>query len=208
MTLLVTAFEAFDSHLNSSQEVLTALRKKHPSTFMAQTIHYETLPCDHQPLPAIITQLFQDIKPQTCLLMGQASKQAQILLERFALNILDFRIPDNAKAQPQDKPVIDGGPHAYRTSLTSMHKLTTEMNNQGIPVTTSNHAGTYLCNQAYYLALHHITSMKNAIPCIFMHIPLLPEQCIDDYHGAPHLTLDTSVHAAIRTLKHSMQHTT
>jgi len=61
----------------------------------------------------------------------------------------------------------------------------------------SNTAGTYLCNQVLYLALHWAAQQKQNIPTGFIHVPSLPEQVIE-MSNAPSMALSTAL-LAIRT---------
>ncbi|MFX0115835.1 MAG: pyroglutamyl-peptidase I, partial [Candidatus Hodarchaeota archaeon] len=41
------------------------------------------------------------------------------------------------------------------------------------------HAGTYGCNQLFYLSLHYATQMQLDAPIGFIHVPSLPEQVLN-----------------------------
>ena len=202
MPILVTAFEPFDSGLNASQEVLTSLKEQHPTAFLNTRIHYEVLPCRSQQLTIKVEQLFHHISPNIWLLLGQASNQHRILIERFALNILDFSRPDNVGFQPKGIPVINNAPLAYQSTLPNMAQITHKLKNYDISVGISNHAGTYLCNQAFFHVLHLTAYTKKPVLCGFIHLPLLPEQCLKAYCDAPNLNLQTSLKAVQIMLKY------
>ena len=65
-----------------------------------------------------------------------------------ALNLMDFRIPDNTGAIISDKPVIPDAPAAYFTTL-PIHSMLIALIKANIPAEISLSAGSYLCNQIF-----------------------------------------------------------
>ena len=45
--------------------------------------------------------------------LGQSGGRPGLSLERVAINVDDYRIPDNDGNRPVDEPVVEGGPAAY-----------------------------------------------------------------------------------------------
>ncbi|WP_299690264.1 pyroglutamyl-peptidase I [uncultured Vibrio sp.] len=127
-------------------------------------------------------------QPDFVITVGQASGRAAITPERVAINVDDFRIPDNKGLQPIDEPVIEGGPDAYFTTL-PIKAITKSLQQHNIPCQVSNTAGTFVCNHLFY-GIQHYLAQKNT-PHGFVHIPLLPEQ--DSSGKQPTMTLDIIV---------------
>jgi pyroglutamyl-peptidase len=71
---------------------------------------------------------------------------------------------------------------------------------KGIPAAMSNHAGNHLCNQLFYLGLHHCTGKQPVVPVGFIHVPVLPEQVIQEYPDSPYLSLSISREAIATVL--------
>jgi pyroglutamyl-peptidase len=95
-------------------------------------------------------------------------------LERVAVNIADFEIPDNIGLMTRG-PVVEGGAAAYPSTL-PIHAIQDRLLAAGIPAQLSGSAGTFLCNALMYQALRHCAEHTLAGPCGFIHLPYLPEQ--------------------------------
>ena len=95
-------------------------------------------------------------------------------LERIAVNIADFEIPDNVGHMTRG-PVVEGGAEAYRSTL-PIHAIQDRLLAAGIPARLSGSAGTYLCNALMYHALRACAEHAPGVPCGFIHLPYLPEQ--------------------------------
>lgn len=118
---------------------------------------------------------------------------SMLALERVAVNVLDFPIPDNDGSQPTDDPVVQGGPAAYFSSL-PIKAILTAWKEAGIPGYVSNTAGTYVCNQTFYASMH--LSKERGYRAGVIHVPYLPEQAAEVGDGAPSMSLELMVRAA------------
>jgi pyroglutamyl-peptidase len=126
------------------------------------------------------------------LCLGQASRRIVISIERVAVNLLDFRIPDNAGNQVSDQPVVPGGPAAYFTTL-PVRAILDHITSHGIPAQLSLSAGAYLCNQVIYVLLHHLQSQDLKLPAGFIHLPDLPEQAAKKSTPGPSMSLEIMI---------------
>ncbi len=171
MRVLVTGFEPFGGQsLNPSWEVARALQG---AVIAGASVTAVQLPCVFaQALPALQQALAQH-RPDIVLALGQAEGRCDFSVERVAINVMDARIPDNAGAQPIDVPVIDGGPAAYFSTL-PIKSLVAGLKAAGFPASVSQTAGTFVCNQVFYVLQH--TLVGRGVHSGFMHLPLLPEQ--------------------------------
>jgi pyroglutamyl-peptidase len=95
-------------------------------------------------------------------------------LERIAVNIADFEIPDNVGVMTRG-PVVEGDAEAWRSTL-PIHAIQDRLLAAGIPARLSASAGTYLCNALMYHALRSCAERPPPPPCGFIHLPYLPEQ--------------------------------
>ena len=125
-------------------------------------------------IDAIVKHIW-DADPALVLAVGQAGGRLEITPERVAINVDDYRIPDNGGFQPVDEPIVDGGPAAYWSTL-PIKAMVVAMRGAGIPASVSNSAGTFVCNHLFYGLMHQLAKAGGKIRGGFVHIPYLPEQ--------------------------------
>jgi pyroglutamyl-peptidase len=192
MKILVTGFEPFNKNpINPSKLVVETLAAE---GIQGISVNTAILPVDVERGPAVLLQAVDRVKPEAVVCLGQASRRAAISLERIAVNLLDFRIPDNAGNQVNDQPVVPDAPAAYFTTL-PVRKIYETIKAKGLPVELSLSAGTYLCNQVIYILLHHLQSQGIGIPAGFIHLPNLPEQSAQRSSPTPSMSLGTMIQA-------------
>jgi pyroglutamyl-peptidase len=205
MKLLLTGFEPFDkSPINPSEQVVRTLLE---DTIPGLQLETAILPVDLENGSAALLRAIEATQPDAVLCLGQASRRAVISIERVAINLLDFRIPDNAGNQISDEPIVVDGPAAYFTTL-PVRAILDELKTQGIPAQLSLSAGAYLCNQIIYVLLHHLKSQGLDIPVGFIHLPNLPEQAASQDNPGPSMSLETMIQAvriAIRVTAHERE---
>jgi pyroglutamyl-peptidase len=66
------------------------------------------------------------------------------------------------------------------------------MNENGIPASVSNSAGTFVCNHIFYGLMNYLETCRKDIRGGFIHIPFLPEQ-IARNPGQPSMSLELIV---------------
>ena len=115
---LITAFNAFGSlKSNPSEQAINLLggmdsAGKGRKTVMVDTLVLET--CGDKAWRALRRKL---VNNYDVLILTGAAPRNTISLERFALNIRDYSIKDNAGHVHNDKPIDRTGPLALRTGL-------------------------------------------------------------------------------------------
>ncbi|MGR6861414.1 pyroglutamyl-peptidase I [uncultured Aliivibrio sp.] len=172
--ILITGFEPFgNDKINPALEAvrLIAGRKLNGgeiSICQVPVVRYKSID--------VVKQAIEDQQPYAVITVGQASGRTAITPERIAINVDDFRIPDNDGIQVIDEPVVEGGPDAYFTTL-PVKAMVSAMQSEGIPAMVSNTAGTFVCNHLFYGIQHYLKDSN--IRHGFVHIPLLPEQSVD-----------------------------
>lgn len=172
--ILITGFEPFgNDKINPALEAvrLIAGRKLNGgeiSICQVPVVRYKSID--------VVKQAIEDQQPYAVITVGQASGRTAITPERIAINVDDFRIPDNDGIQVIDEPVVEGGPDAYFTTL-PVKAMVSAMQSEGIPAMISNTAGTFVCNHLFYGIQHYLKDSN--IRHGFVHIPLLPEQSVD-----------------------------
>lgn len=169
--ILVTGFEPFGSHtVNPSQELAKSLDGRRIGNCAVATA---VLPVHHLEASRHVSALLGEMAPVAVVHLGLAEGRARLGLERAALNVMDYRIPDNAGYVAQSEPCAPGGPAAYFASL-PLQEMLAALLEEGVPAYVSNTAGTYLCNQTMYATLHEIATRELTARAGFIHLPLLP----------------------------------
>jgi pyroglutamyl-peptidase len=165
---LITGFEPFGGYAsNPSADVARHFDKRRVG---GVPVIGRVLPVDMAALDAALAAALHQIDPVAVILLGLAPGESVIRLERAALNLADFRIPDNAGAQAVDRALAAGSPAALWTRL-PLRAIQAKLLAAGIPARLSETAGTYLCNAAMYAAL---ARLPRRVPCGFIHLPLSP----------------------------------
>lgn len=199
-TVLLTGFDPFGGDtINPSWEAVSRL---HGEAIANRRIVAAQLPTTFDGAPKALRAALRRHAPELVLCIGQAGGRTALSLERIAININDARIPDNAGAQPIDTPVVARGPAAYFTTL-PIKAMHADLRAAGIPAEISQTAGTFVCNQVFYVLMHALAGTRARGG--FAHIPYLPQQ-VATMPGTPSLDLDTvvaglriSIDTALRT---------
>ncbi len=195
-SLLLSGFEPFaGSSINPSAEVVNVLAQE---TFPGLELHTMVLPVDQELAPPLLLAALERHQPDWCVMLGEARGRATISIERVAINLSDFRIPDNGGHQPQDEPIAADGPAAYFVNLPVRH-LAKAVADAGVPVALSLSAGSFMCNYVLYTALHHCSRMGLGTRCGFMHLPVLPCQVEPEQANVPTMELE-HMHSGIRAV--------
>jgi len=170
MKILLTGFEPFGPvRVNPSEQIVRRIgeeaRKRGNRELRAEVLPTEFVAADRR-----MRQLILEYQPDAVLCLGVAPQREKISLERFALNIDDDSLPDNAGRLRAGRRIAPNGPAAYWSTL-PLERFRRQLEQHGIPVSYSNHAGTYLCNHIFYVARHEIEKASNGAPCGFVHVP-------------------------------------
>lgn len=172
-TLLLTGFEPYGGRgVNPSGEVAKALNSFQINGFEVVS---KTIPVSFNGLQERIGTLIKDCNPAAVISMGLWPGEPMIRLERFAVNLTDFEIPDNDGLYLDKGNISDQGRLALRATL-PLQEITENLLANGIPARTSNTAGTFLCNATLLHALQIIEDHGLTTPCGFVHLPYLPQQ--------------------------------
>jgi pyroglutamyl-peptidase len=169
--ILVTGFEPYGPHAaNPSQELAKHLDgRRIGSCAVAGAV----LPVHHLEASRHVSALLGELAPAAVVHLGLAEGRARLALERVALNVMAYRIPDNVGYRAEGEPCVLEGPAAYFASL-PLPEMLAALAAEGIPAYVSNTAGTYLCNQTLYRTLHEIATRELTVRAGFVHLPLLP----------------------------------
>ncbi len=191
--VLLCGFEPFDGErVNPSQVVVHALDGE--SVGGAAVVEGCVLPVERHRAVELLLQRLAPPLPAVVLMLGEAGGRARVTPERIAINVDDYRIPDNAGHQPRGEPVVAGGPAGYFSTL-PVTAMTAAMDEAGVPAEISNSAGTYLCNRVFYCLMHHLEVNALHARAGFMHLPYLHEQVRGKSGAVASLSRDTLVQA-------------
>lgn len=191
MHILVTAFDPFGGEArNPAQLVLEALPPGLGGAALAKLL----LPTAFHQSAQLLEEALASRRPDALLMLGQAGGRAGIAVEVVGINLADADIPDNLGQQPRDAPLVPGGPAAYFASL-PVRALVASLRDAGLPASLSYSAGTFVCNQLLYRALHFIRLQNLPTRAGFIHLPYLPEQAAQKNPPAPSMALADQVKA-------------
>lgn len=190
MRILVTGFDPFGGEpINPAIETV----KRLPDTIAgAEIIKLEIPTVCHKSLK-VIDEAIAKYNPDAVLSIGQAGGRPDITVERVGINVDDCRIPDNEGNQIIDEPVYADGPDAYFVTV-PIKAMVQSIQNQGIPASVSNTAGTFVCNHVTYGVCHLIATKYPGKRSGFIHIPFLPQQ-VTDKKNMPSMSQDLMVKA-------------
>lgn len=176
MNILVTGFEPFGGEsTNPSMELVRALNAQIGAAHIPITA---ILPVTASGGLQAALRAIEKIGPDAVVCVGQAGGRCAVTVERLAVNVDDFSIPDNEGQQPRNLPIVEGGPDAYLSTL-PIHEMVEGMRGAGVPAAVSNSAGTYVCNHVMYGVAHYLAQYRPTAVSGFVHIPYLPQQVLD-----------------------------
>jgi pyroglutamyl-peptidase len=185
MKALVTGFEPFGGDtINPALEAIGRLKRQ----LGPLVIETRRLPTVFGGAIETLAAAIEELEPDLVLAVGQAGGRAELSLERVAINVDDARIPDNAGRQPIDRPIVEGGPAAYFSTL-PIKAAVQAMRAAGLPAIVSNTAGTFVCNHIFYGLMHLAATRRKGLRGGFLHIPFLPQQAARQ-KGAPSMAIE------------------
>jgi pyroglutamyl-peptidase len=172
-TALITGFEPYGGRaLNPSAQLALALDG---ARIGGLRVMGRSWPVAFAGLAERIDAAIDEAQPALVIALGLCPGEAMIRLERFAVNLADFDIADNAGARPRDAAIARDGAVARAATL-PLRAIEQALLATGIPARLSTSAGTYLCNATLFTLLGAVERRGWRIPCGFIHLPYLPQQ--------------------------------
>jgi pyroglutamyl-peptidase len=169
--ILVTGFQPFGLHpANPSEDVAKAMDGR---AVGACAVRAAVLPVHHREAGAAVERVLAELNPVAIVHLGLAAGRARVALERVAVNVMDYALPDNAGYEARGEACAPDGPAAYFSTL-PLGAMLSALIADGIPAYISDTAGTYLCNQTLYGTLHALTTRRRPAMAGFIHFPLTP----------------------------------
>ena len=172
-TILVTGFEPFGGEtVNASWEAAQKLEGwRHGDTVAVARL----LPCAYDASVKKLVTAIETVRPDALLMTGQAARRAVLCVERFAHNLDDATAPDNDGALRRALRISRAAPEWLETTA-SVRTIARAIKEAGIPARVSRDAGGFVCNHLYFGALQYLSDKRSAIPAVFLHLPVTPEQ--------------------------------
>lgn len=199
-TLLLTGFEPFlQFTVNPTMKIVEELDGLEMN---GHRIVGKILPVDFRSSGKELLQLLEAEKPDVHISLGLAAGRYKITPERVAINVQDGDV-DNEGTRPIDEVIQTNGEAGYFSTL-PIRQMVEKLMQNGFPAEVSNTAGTYLCNNVMYEALHYAHKSNNKLISGFIHIPASHELAIE--HGKipswSHEDLKNSIITCIGVLEH------
>ena len=172
MKILITGFGAFlTNEENPTREILKLL----PKTIKGHPLVTCELPVVFDECFDYLKPVIDNEKPDAIFMLGLAGGRKAITPERVAINMKDTTGSDNNGNLPKDEVIIKGGKNAYFSTL-PLRKMESVLKEKHIPVSISNTAGLFVCNNIMYHVLSYIDHNGLDIKAGFVHVPFMDEQ--------------------------------
>ena len=188
--ILVTGFTPFGTNtINPSKEIVESIDTSKFSKVVIKAI----IPTVWGEAQSILFELMDKHKPDKVVLIGLASGDDSIRIERIGINVCGA-IKDNLgkfnnNTEKETKIIEDGEDGLFSTF--DYEKIYKELREADIKVRMSFSAGQYLCNYVLYSALHKVKKDNLKTQVGFIHVPdILKENEIS--HG---MSFETMKHA-------------
>ncbi len=137
-------------------------QRRNPSGEVARALGGHVLPVDYAEAKRELLRLIRGERPRAIVMLGLAPGRKSIALEAIALNVDHYE--GRGRSRRWRRP-IGKGPFVIQTRL-PIDRLHRRLKESRIPVRISYHAGTFLCNHVFYVAL-----AATRVPCGFVHVP-------------------------------------
>ena len=135
--------------------------QRNPSGEVALALGGQVLPVDYAAAARAIKGFLRR-RPDAILMLGLAPGRTSIALEALAVNVDHC---EERGAQWRWRRPIGKGPLVLPTRL-PLDPIYRRLSRARIPVRVSHHAGTFICNHVFYVAL-----AASKVPCGFVHLP-------------------------------------
>ncbi len=196
--LLITGFEPFGGDTrNPSGEAVVRLM-----TSAEYEVRRLVVPVSWNRAFPMIEEVWDDFRPDALLMVGLAGGAKTIRVERVGLNLcgttadIDGLFASGTEI-PAEVPIVKGAPNAYFTTYNEKAILDA-LKKAEIPAQYSYSAGTYICNDLLFSALHKCETERSGMKIGFIHLPYADGQKED----VPTLPLEKMTEALALTVEH------
>lgn len=138
-------------------------------------VEHAVLPVSYARTREALGALFESLKPRAWVGLGFAPHRTTLDIETLAVNMEHAVRGDNDGEQPWMREIVAGAPAAYRGRL-NMDLAVDCFTQNGVAAMPCFHAGTFLCNQTFFLGCHRCETDRAMELAAFIHVPPM-----DDY---------------------------
>ena len=168
-TILLTGFGPFPGvDENASERFVPKLAHLAARRFSAHRVVARILPTEWERGPARLATLYQRERPKLVLHFGVSANASSYVVETRARNTCAQR-EDATGALPSDTVLERNGPETRDVALPAAD-IVARLAALRIPATTSDDAGSYLCNAVLYRSLE-LAEEQDIDGVGFFHIP-------------------------------------
>ena len=168
MKVLVTGFKPFlGEKINPSEMLALELAQNFPE------VEALILPVEFKKSFEILKQKLNSNSYDYLISIGQASGRSKIGFEKLGVNWVETEHKDESGSLPATGKIVEG-PLALMTDF-PVQNIYQKLLQDGFPVEISFSAGTFVCNELYFRALHGFPGLKS----IFIHVPLIESQALE-----------------------------
>jgi pyroglutamyl-peptidase len=169
----VTGFEPFGGEtVNASWEAAKKLDGWRHGEYLTVA---RLLPCAYDASVKKLIHAIETVRPEAILMAGQAARRGAVCVERFARNLDDATAADNDGALRTALRISRAAPE-WLEAAAPVSAMARAIKEAGIPARLSRNAGGFVCNHLYFGALQYLSDKRLAIPAVFVHLPVTPEQ--------------------------------
>jgi len=171
--ILFTGFEPFTTGQglmlthNPTADIAQRVAQRMPNAESA------VLPVSFAQTRRVLVGQFDKHEPAVWIGMGYAPHRETLDLEVLAVNVEHCTGVDNDGESPFMRPIVDGAPAAYETRV-DVADAVALFAQHGVDLSPAFHAGTFLCNQSFYVACHRVESSAELRLAAFLHVPPMP----------------------------------
>ena len=164
--ILITAFEPFGGKTaNASSAVLEQL----PEIIAGYA-------AEKMLLPVVFGKAAEkalSVPADAVFLLGEAAGRNAVTPEIRGRNWREARIPDNAGFMPAGEKILPEGPAEVLCRF-PVREIAERMQAEGYGIAVSEDAGSFVCNDTFYLA-----GVRSTVPVSFIHVPAEPERAAE-----------------------------
>ena len=166
--LLITGFVPFGEHSsNLSQDIALELNNELINGYKVTS---KILPVSYTKVPQMIRSLIDTEKPDVIIMLGIAQNRVKITPELIAINQIHSDLSDNENVLIQKSYIKEDEPNAFFSTL-PVYEMVNTLNQKKLTSELSTTAGTYVCNQVFYEAMHYLNIRQSNICAGFIHLP-------------------------------------
>jgi pyroglutamyl-peptidase len=169
-TIVLTGFGPFPGvPLNATQTLVPRLARTAGMLFPTHDTVHEILPTHWDEAPARMRKLIDAGSVELVLHFGVAKDVQGFQLELVSRN-MRTSLQDAQGNLPKSVRVVEEGPDLLATTLPA-ERIAARLMGLGLPCTTSDNAGTYLCNALLYHSLSAAHGAQDPHLAGFVHVP-------------------------------------